>query len=113
VRANNKSLLGFLKDARRLNVSITRPKHFLFIIGHSQTLVQDEKWKSMVAYYAENGLTKVVDCDRGKYFSLLQEMLLAKAKVTEGSCETPGNDRDITKEIEKITALLPPVDESP
>ena len=33
----------------------------------------------MVEYYAENGMTKVVDCDRGKYPILLQEMLLAKA----------------------------------
>ena len=30
--------LGFLTDLRRLNVAITRPKHFLFIVGNSETL---------------------------------------------------------------------------
>ena len=39
VRSNNnpslQSSLGFLLDERRLNVTITRPKHFLFIIGNS------------------------------------------------------------------------------
>ena len=33
VRANNNKILGFLKDLRRLNVAITRPKHFLFVVG--------------------------------------------------------------------------------
>ena len=30
--------LGFLTDERRLNVAITRPKNFLFIIGNKNTL---------------------------------------------------------------------------
>jgi ATP-dependent RNA/DNA helicase IGHMBP2 len=30
--------LGFLTDNRRLNVAITRPRHFLYLIGNSRTL---------------------------------------------------------------------------
>jgi len=40
--------LGFLLDERRLNVAITRPKHFLFVVGNSKTLSRAEVWRNMV-----------------------------------------------------------------
>ena len=48
VRSNKHGSIGFLKDLRRLNVAITRPKHFLFVIGNSQTLRGDKLWKAMI-----------------------------------------------------------------
>jgi superfamily I DNA and/or RNA helicase len=33
-----------LTDLRRLNVAITRPKHFLFIVGNSNTLSLSKTW---------------------------------------------------------------------
>jgi regulator of nonsense transcripts 1 len=30
--------MGFLRDTRRLNVAITRPRHFLWIVGNSNCL---------------------------------------------------------------------------
>ena len=52
VRSNNDynlySSLGFLNDLRRLNVAITRPKHFLFLIGNSNTLNKHKIWKAMI-----------------------------------------------------------------
>jgi superfamily I DNA and/or RNA helicase len=41
-------MLGFLKDLRRLNVAITRPKYFLFVIGNSNTLSGDSLWDDMI-----------------------------------------------------------------
>ena len=35
---NVRGSLGFITDKRRLNVAITRPRHFLFIIGNKTTL---------------------------------------------------------------------------
>jgi len=54
VRSNNfqgsnlTQRLGFLTDLRRLNVAITRPKHFLFLIGNSKTLSLSEVWRAMI-----------------------------------------------------------------
>ena len=38
VRSNGEQQLGFLKDLRRLNVAITRPRRHLFAVGDSATL---------------------------------------------------------------------------
>lgn len=43
--------LGFLTDLRRLNVAITRPKHFLFIVGNSKTLTKCEIFREMIKEY--------------------------------------------------------------
>lgn len=52
VRSNSsaslKGSLGFLVDARRMNVAITRAKHFLFVVGNSETLSKNEHWKGLV-----------------------------------------------------------------
>jgi superfamily I DNA and/or RNA helicase len=40
--------LGFLLDERRVNVAITRPRDFLFIIGNRATLsVEKGVWKKV------------------------------------------------------------------
>ena len=52
VRSNKLSTmqgsLGFLTDVRRLNVAITRPRHFLFYIGNSETLISHTIWRDMI-----------------------------------------------------------------
>jgi superfamily I DNA and/or RNA helicase len=40
--------LGFITDARRINVAITRAKCFLFVIGNSLTLEKNETWSSFL-----------------------------------------------------------------
>ena len=50
-RAPISARLGFLTDLRRLNVAITRPKHFLFIVGNSDTLNLSKTWSDMIQSY--------------------------------------------------------------
>ena len=38
--------IGFLKDARRMNVSITRARRSVFVLGHAQTLKEDALWEA-------------------------------------------------------------------
>lgn len=57
VRAGGRSV-GFLMDYRRMNVAITRAKHFLWVVGSSSTLVVDQYWKELVGDARKRGLVK-------------------------------------------------------
>ncbi len=50
VRSNETGSLGFLADERRVNVAITRAKHYLFVIGNSQTLEQHPLLGGFIAH---------------------------------------------------------------
>ncbi len=57
VRSNENDQIGFLKDFRRLNVSITRAKYGLIIIGNAKCLYHNQcVWKNLINYYQENKL---------------------------------------------------------
>ncbi|WP_297420967.1 IGHMBP2 family helicase [Thermococcus sp.] len=53
VRSNEKGELGFLKDLRRLNVSLTRAKRKLILIGDSSTLSAHPTYKRLVEFVQE------------------------------------------------------------
>ncbi len=53
VRSNRKGELGFLKDLRRLNVSLTRAKRKLILIGDSSTLSAHPTYKRLVEFVGE------------------------------------------------------------
>ncbi|ASI98300.1 IGHMBP2 family helicase [Thermococcus celer] len=53
VRSNGKGELGFLKDLRRLNVSLTRAKRKLIVVGDSSTLVAHPTYKRLVEFVRE------------------------------------------------------------
>lgn len=38
VRSNSRGQVGFLNDERRINVALSRAKHFLIVIGNGYTL---------------------------------------------------------------------------
>ena len=56
VRSNSEGNIGFLKDRRRLNVAITRPKRGLIITGNPTTLKHDPVWASWIDWIEESGL---------------------------------------------------------
>lgn len=53
VRSNPDSIIGFLKDYRRMNVALTRAKEKLFVIGDSSTIGQDKFYASFLEYIEE------------------------------------------------------------
>ncbi|AGB40299.1 DNA helicase, putative [Halobacteroides halobius DSM 5150] len=55
VRSNQQDNIGFLRDIRRLNVSLTRAKKKLIILGDSSTITSHETYQSLVEYIEKNG----------------------------------------------------------
>lgn len=48
VRTGETRGIGFLSDARRLNVALTRAKCSLFVIGRASALVQHPLWRELI-----------------------------------------------------------------
>lgn len=61
VRSNKNKQIGFLDDEKRLNVSITRARLGLIIIGNAECLSVDPNWSALIKNYANRGLL-VEDC---------------------------------------------------
>lgn len=60
VRAAGSHGIGFLSDVRRMNVALTRAKHFLFVIARCQSIVVNPYWKDLVQHAREtNAVVKV------------------------------------------------------
>ncbi len=60
VSSNKSGELGFLVDLRRLNVSITREKCKLILIGDFDTLSKNPVYRDLRLYVKENGKVMVV-----------------------------------------------------
>ena len=48
--------LGFVADARRLNVALTRAKRGIVVIGDATTLAADAYWRKYIAWVEREGL---------------------------------------------------------
>lgn len=56
VRSNTIGEIGFLSDARRMNVALTRAKRKLIIVGDSATLGTDKFFQSLLTWIEESGV---------------------------------------------------------
>jgi len=60
VRAAGSRGIGFLSDVRRMNVALTRAKHFLFVIARCESVVVNPYWADLVNHAREtNAVVRV------------------------------------------------------
>ncbi|CEG00009.1 P-loop containing nucleoside triphosphate hydrolase [Ostreococcus tauri] len=58
VRANDLNTIGFVADARRCNVTLTRARRGVIVVGHASTLSKDRRtWGPWVRWVRNAGLT--------------------------------------------------------
>ncbi len=56
VRSNEIGEIGFLSDARRMNVALTRAKRKLILVGDSATLGSNDFFKSLLSWIEQTGI---------------------------------------------------------
>ncbi|XP_044727710.1 putative helicase mov-10-B.2 [Chrysoperla carnea] len=71
---NKRSILGFLTNPKRFNVSLTRAKSLLIVVGNPNVLQYDENWSDLIDY-----------CENNK--SLINKKKFKKKKGCEESLE--------------------------
>lgn len=67
VPSDKQHALGFVASPRRLNVSLTRAKSLLIIVGNPHLLSQDVYWRHVLKYCIEHEC--YIGCDLPKDFS--------------------------------------------
>lgn len=53
VRSNEHQGIGFLSDARRLNVALTRAKYGCVVLGNPRILARDPLWNDLINHYKD------------------------------------------------------------
>ena len=56
VRSNKRNNIGFLRDMRRINVSLTRAKRKLIVVGDKDTISEHELYNDLVNYIKDKGI---------------------------------------------------------
>lgn len=54
MRSNEGPGIGFLKEPRRLNVTITRAKFGMIVLGNAKVLYRDELWNNLLNYFKKS-----------------------------------------------------------
>lgn len=119
VRANSmQGSIGFLASLQRLNVTITRAKYSLFILGHLRTLMENQHWNHLIQDAQKRGAI-IRTCDKNykhdamkilKLKPVLQRSLThpptTHPEVPRSPCGLPSNKPDMELAKASFTSSL-------
>ncbi|XP_039718853.1 putative helicase senataxin isoform X1 [Pteropus medius] len=114
VRANAmQGSIGFLASLQRLNVTITRAKYSLFILGHLRTLMENQHWNHLIQDAQKRGAI-IKTCDKNykhdamkilKLKPVLTRSLTHPLTVTPEVARPQGGDLPGTKPDSSFTKV--------
>nr|XP_020650469.1 probable helicase senataxin [Pogona vitticeps] len=89
VRANStQGSIGFLRSLQRLNVTITRAKYSLFIVGKLKTLMENEDWNQLIQDAQKRG--SIFRTSSSNYKAVAQKILkLKRDRLGQGQAGPP------------------------
>jgi senataxin len=79
VRAAGSNGIGFLSDVRRMNVALTRSKHFLFVIANTRSITVNPYWRDLVEHARETEAIIQVPCSGSRYSFSFPDLSTLKA----------------------------------
>lgn len=82
VRAAERGGIGFLSDVRRMNVALTRAKHFMFVIARCETICSNPYWNQLVVHARRSNA--VVSVPRS-FVNSGQSFVNLKTEVPDGN----------------------------
>ena len=93
VRSNTTGTIGFLQEARRTNVAVTRARRQCVVIGDSDTLGRDEFLAGLLSHCSDHGLHRsAAEYTDGHSFASLQLPSCGGAHDDDDGC-TPADDQ--------------------
>eukprot|EP00965_Chrysotila_dentata_P070882 2342820-Pleurochrysis_carterae.AAC.4 len=106
--------IGFVKDARRINVSMTRAKHTLLILGHAKTLRKEEIWDSLIRDAEQRKCVLKAHSPIGIWFESASKEMAAVAETgaaadTNSSTNTDANtnaDANVNVDASTVTSAV-------
>ncbi len=93
VRAAGSNGIGFLSDVRRMNVALTRSKHFLFVIANTRSITVNPYWKDLVEHARETEAVIQVPCSRSRHSFSFPELSTLKAMPPQLKPMNPGSKK--------------------
>lgn len=96
--------LGLIHERKRMNVSITRAKELLIVIGNAQLMGQDPYWKGFLQFALRNKLYIGPDLNiemDGNYISRLESMMITEglSEEEQGVLTAGGLARELLREV--------------
>ncbi|KAL4232544.1 hypothetical protein ACF0H5_007236 [Mactra antiquata] len=75
VRANMTGSVGFVGKRNRMNVSLTRAKYAMYLVGHLDSLEASDEWKTLI----QDAKTreKIIQVDRHNFTDSLRKVILS------------------------------------
>lgn len=104
VRAAGSHGIGFLSDVRRMNVALTRAKHFLFVIARCDSIVVNPYWKDLIEHAkGQNAVLKVPCFGNDLQGTSGQKPWFGNAKDwKQDGLKTPSASSEVSGSIESV-----------